>query len=545
MARFLKIRTPLRFDFNGDKENFTITQFYATDFQWSWPDAFGDRESRVNFSFYPPMHYYAHIAEGFITIQDVSPELQTWASTLRMFMACKTYDQYHEEWLYFWRDSDGTRDVPIVNGATGHSSYPLFAGWRNYPWHEYWLTDWNGYFENTSASTVGSGSMTLVAECLYAFYDDDPNYELCLADPMLEGYIEACDTPKWYLEDNFVAPSLSFRTVSAAEEHERTEPTPPALDKSVYRYQSGTGWSKEGSIYVRDNGAWTAGSGSIIVLDGWSPKDWGERYPRSGKNIWRDGDNLYYTDSVRKYVFNRSTQTWEDKVWYGFPTITGSDGGGSCIWSDGIDIYYSSTSNGNKQYKLDRATDTWSSTSWSGFTKPHGTWIWSDGFNTYYSASSNQYVLDSSTATWIPKTWNGVASFDANRIWKDGDNIYLSMNNTAAGQYVLDRTTSTWVPKIWYGWQPAAGQHVWTTEAHVYYSDISNQYVLDRDTDTWSPKEWSGFTTPSAYWIWTDGFMYYYSSTDTQYFATGHVIPDPTRTMVMHKRLNNNWQDMN
>ena len=536
MARFLKIRTPLRFDFNGDKENFTITQFYATDFQWSWPDAFGSRESRVNFSFYPPMHYYAHIAEGFITIQDVSPELQTWASTLRMFMACKTYDQYHEEWLYFWRDSDGTRDVPIVNGATGHSSYPVFAGWRNYPWHEYWLTDWNGYFENTSASTVGSGSMTLVAECLYAFYDDDPNYELCLADPMLEGYIEACDTPKWYLEDNFVAPSLSFRTVSAAEEHERTEPTPPALDKSVYRYQSGTGWSKEGSIYVRDNGAWTAGSGSIIVLDGWSPKDWGEIYPKAGSGVWTDGINLYYLGGIYQFAYNRDTKTWYEKTWDGW-NITAYDGGGDHIWTDGNYIYYSYA---NKQYVLSGST--WENKTWTTFKPYYGNVIWSDGVHLYYSSGNNQYVFDSGTQEWVAKTWNGYTPQDGKYIWKDGTHIYYSQGSTA--EYELDVATSTWVSKTWYGINPGAGANIWHHGETVYFSDGSNsQWKLDKDTDTWEQVSWSGFSDIRGQWVWSDGDMIYFSSGTTQYFATGHSIPGPTQAMHLHERTNGSWQD--
>ena len=78
--------------------------------------------------------------------------------------------------------------------------------------------------------------------------------------------------------------------------------------------------------------------------------------------------------------------------------------------------------------------DTWTEKTWSGLTDFEGSNIWTDGNNIYYSSSTNQYVLDIATSTWNTKTWNGLTSFDGNNIWTDGNNIYHSSGTT---HYVL------------------------------------------------------------------------------------------------------------
>ena len=70
--------------------------------------------------------------------------------------------------------------------------------------------------------------------------------------------------------------------------------------------------------------------------------------------------------------------------------------------------------------------DVWADKTWSGLTSIDGDNIWTDGDNIYYSSSSTQYVLDKATSTWTTKTWNGLTSFDGSRVWTDGDIIYYS-----------------------------------------------------------------------------------------------------------------------
>ena len=91
-------------------------------------------------------------------------------------------------------------------------------------------------------------------------------------------------------------------------------------------------------------------------------------------------------------------------------------------------MYYSCYSD---QYILDKSTYTWNSKVWNGYSDIYGGSIWSDGTNTYYSFGPDQYVLNKST--WNPKTWNGFSNIDGRQIWTD-DNIYYSCG---PDQYVL------------------------------------------------------------------------------------------------------------
>jgi hypothetical protein len=160
--------------------------------------------------------------------------------------------------------------------------------------------------------------------------------------------------------------------------------------------------------------------------------------------------------------------TWTTKTWNGFSDINGSG-----IWTDGVNIYYSESSN---QYVLDKATSTWTTKTWNGFSDINGSGIWTDGDNVYYSYDSNQYVLNKSTSTWTSKTWSGLTSFGGLYIWTDGENIYYS--NGLVNQYVLNKSTSTWSKKVWSDLTPIFGSNIWTDGENIYYSYGSNQYVL-------------------------------------------------------------------
>jgi hypothetical protein len=122
-------------------------------------------------------------------------------------------------------------------------------------------------------------------------------------------------------------------------------------------------------------------------------------YNFSGRYIWTDGKNTYYSDSARgdQYIFNRSTLTWTRKTWNGLTSF-----GGENVWTDGENIYYSS---GSSQYVLNIETSTWTRKTWNGLTSFNGSYIWTDGTEIYYSNGSAQYVLNKATSTWATKTW--------------------------------------------------------------------------------------------------------------------------------------------
>lgn len=156
-----------------------------------------------------------------------------------------------------------------------------------------------------------------------------------------------------------------------------------------------------------------------------------------GGQVWTDGTNTYLSSpEVGNYIFNKNTKEWEQKIWNGDWTITGSLDG-NCIWNDGTNIYFS---DGSIQAILNIATDTWVSKTWNGYTNINGLYVWTDGTNYYYSYNSTQYVLDKTTSTWKTKTWSGLTSFLGYKIWHMGENTYHSYAN-ADTQYKLDIPT--------------------------------------------------------------------------------------------------------
>ena len=197
-----------------------------------------------------------------------------------------------------------------------------------------------------------------------------------------------------------------------------------------------------------------------------------------GENIWTDGKNIYYSSSSNQYVLDKSTSTWSTKTWTGLTSFTGN-----YIWTDGDNIYYSYGSN---QHMLDKSTSTWSTKPWTGLTNFYGNYIWTDGDNIYYSGgSSKQYVLDKLTSTWFTKTWTGWSSFYGEYIWTDGDNVYFSYYNSDTGQAqcFLDRATSRWIRRNWSPMTSFGGNHIWTDGDNIYHSNGSTQYILTLEYD--------------------------------------------------------------
>ena len=331
----------------------------------------------------------------------------------------------------------------------------------------------------------------------------------------------------WLITDGYLPYLENFDPPPAPE---------PGADKAVYRYYNDTGWVKEGSIYVRADGAWVAGSSGPppIVLDAWEVKTWSGLTSFYGTNVWTDGTDIYYSANSSQYVLNKSNSTWTAKTWTGVTSISGKR-----VWKEGSNIYCSDGR--NAQYVLAKNTSTWTAKTWSGFDSAYGEHIWTDGTNIYYSRNDIHYVLDVGSDTWLLKTWNGLTIFSGDYIWTDGDDIYCS---DGSDQYVLNTATSTWVPKTWNGLATFDGTWIWTDGTDIYCSNgSSTQYVLNKATSTWSQKTWSGTSNIQGANIWTDSTTYYCSNYSQQYYATGHVVPGPTTALKIHERVNNAWQD--
>ena len=225
-----------------------------------------------------------------------------------------------------------------------------------------------------------------------------------------------------------------------------------------------------------------------VCLYKWEPKTWdGLTSFFGGSSIWTDGENIYYSEDTKQYVLNRETSTWEPKTWNGVTSLNGGQ-----IWTDGNDIYYSTFKGSGADgsyyhYVLNRETSTWESKTWYGFIQFTGEFIWTDGENIYYSNSPHHYVLNRETSTWESKTWSGLTSFYGYNIWTDGNDIYYS---SGTRQYVLNRETSTWEPKIWNGVTSLNGGSIWTDGENIYGSDYSedldtiNQYKLTKSLPT-------------------------------------------------------------
>ena len=248
------------------------------------------------------------------------------------------------------------------------------------------------------------------------------------------------------------------------------------------------------------------------TIDAFIPVEFNGFTEIDGSVIWTDGSNIYYSYNSDHYILDKSTLTWNPKVWNGFNDFDGYN-----IWTDGENIYYNTY---GKEYVLDKSTSTWNTILWSGLWNFEGSEVWTDGENIYYSHGEElgQYVLDKTILSWNRKSWNGLIPSFGEDIWTDGDNIYYSYESD---QYVLNKSTSTWSIKTWNGLTEFYGTDIWTDGENVYCSAYSEaedrmiQYVLDKSTSTWNIKSWDGFTDFWGGGIWTDGnniyFSYYFS----------------------------------
>ena len=68
----------------------------------------------------------------------------------------------------------------------------------------------------------------------------------------------------------------------------------------------------------------------------WQTTTWTGLTSFSGNNVWTDGDNIYYSDGSKQYLYDKATHSWIKKEWWGCNNMLGK-----YIWTDGTNVYYS------------------------------------------------------------------------------------------------------------------------------------------------------------------------------------------------------------
>ena len=281
-----------------------------------------------------------------------------------------------------------------------------------------------------------------------------------------------------------------------------------------------------------------------------APKTWYGMPIFNGNGIWHDGDTLYYSDDEVQKVFDRDTHTWKNKEWNGIGIKSydeSPDLVGNGVWTDGENIYYSRIDSWDNQQKvLDRSTNTWSDIEWNDGEVDiySASCIWSNGIDVFYSDGTTQMVLNKSTKIWEDKTWNSLPEdgFSGANVWTDGTNYYISEGTI---QKIIDFSTNTLSNKTWGEGGPSQmnGSDIWRDGEHIYYSYGTGQYELNRSNDTWETKTWYDGATGEE----VDGFYttYLWFDGDDVYFSYVRIADE--YEFEGHKKLNqatSTWEDV-
>lgn len=291
------------------------------------------------------------------------------------------------------------------------------------------------------------------------------------------------------------------------------------------------GSNKAGSIFWGDQKIGKIFNGNNTVFEGgikgeWVAKVWdysgNKDFVLSGNSVWTDG-TYYYCDSQfgdnPQFMFNPSTQRWEDKIWY--------DSNNNVVKIRGTQNYYENDDIFNYYYngssyvllKLNKSTGKWESQGTSsGATTQSGGYIWTTDIipNKYFmSNGSSQHTSTNkrswssfSSQTFSPTTVKN--NLRGSNIWKYNGETLLSAGSV---QYKLYNITQTyplkWITVRWTGLTNFTGQNIWEYKGITYYSNGANQYYLS-GSYTWSPKTWTGYTSVDGGWIFEMyGKMYF------------------------------------
>ncbi len=280
-----------------------------------------------------------------------------------------------------------------------------------------------------------------------------------------------------------------------------------------------------------------------IILTGVEEFSWNGLNDFTGKNVWTDGENIYYSSEDEQFILNEETNTWETKVWYGIDDVVFD---GENVWTDGENIYYTysyiQTSPTIQQVEinliLNAETSTWSTIDMGeisiGLIANNR---WSDGENVYISDNSTgeNYVFNKDTKTWEEKVFQGLTKIQHLSIWSDvnGD-VYYGYS------YILNKETSTWeevnIDNSVMGNYGVSASNIFYFKGKTYgilnleemifpnYNYSTYIYLFDEETKTWEEvnswnygEEQGVMTNITGENIWTDGENVYCSNGTKQY----------------------------
>lgn len=204
-----------------------------------------------------------------------------------------------------------------------------------------------------------------------------------------------------------------------------------------------------------------------------------------GQLIWNLGEHTYYSYGTSQYELNKETRTWTAKTWSGLTSFDARQ-----IWVNNTHKSYEGStysgpyvfySNGSSHYILDIGTSTWSSFSFSGLSSFYGQDVWSDGVDIYCSSSNGTYML-TSARVWSSKSLG--MSVARNDMWTDGNDwYYCSYSGGLTWLYKFNPVKKYWESagylEINLGASVYPHWNIWTDGEHTYYSNGTTQYVLN------------------------------------------------------------------
>lgn len=255
------------------------------------------------------------------------------------------------------------------------------------------------------------------------------------------------------------------------------------------------------------------------------PIEWKGLNAFYGDDVWSDGVNIYCSSSsTSQYILNKSNMTWETKRWSGSFAPVGAN-----VWSDGINIFYSS---GTTQYVLNNGT--WEEKTWT-YSPSAGSEIIQFQDKLYYlSGSGDFYVYNGSDFDYIDMTlvdWTVSISFIGSYLWTDGEKLYYSVRDK---QYLMDLDSRQIVAMEWGDYEPK-GYAIWSDGTNVYCDHPNPSMHHKLVNGVWVETEWNGlYGDFRGDFIWTDGENIYFSENGTNY-----IILPSTAQMYQHTTTGN------
>lgn len=159
-------------------------------------------------------------------------------------------------------------------------------------------------------------------------------------------------------------------------------------------FKRGIWKDSDGTVYYSDNYDGDNEQYKLVYSNVWQSVSWGSNYPRSGGDVWHEGNNVYYSGtSTWQYYLDRSSMTWKDKSWF-FPADSSaslSDVMGNQIWHFKGNTYLSI---GSRSYKLSVPNSTWEPIKWAGVDSIYGRGIWISPDNKCYYTSQGDLPIE-------------------------------------------------------------------------------------------------------------------------------------------------------